>query len=111
MPITQKSGIANRCEIMSPERFILAGSITESNPFVTFTFTHPETLPLPNLTYLRIHAACCTLAHMSGATRYLDLLYDGDESVYKERQAAPDILTVRLHEVLGQRAHLVESVQ
>ncbi|KAI0351275.1 hypothetical protein OH77DRAFT_1429787 [Trametes cingulata] len=40
---------------------------------VTFTSHHPE-LPLPSPKYLRIHAACCRIAHMSGAAEYLDLV-------------------------------------
>jgi len=27
---------------------------------------------LPNATYLRIHAACCRVAHLSGAGEYMD---------------------------------------
>ncbi|KAH9846326.1 hypothetical protein C2E23DRAFT_744329 [Lenzites betulinus] len=33
-------------------------------------FTSHENLPLPNPEYLTIHAACCRIAHMSGAAEY-----------------------------------------
>lgn len=32
-------------------------------------------LALPNPQYLRIHAACCKVAHLSGAAEYLDEAY------------------------------------
>lgn len=35
--------------------------------------------PLPNPTYLRIHAACCKVAHMAGAAGYFELLEDDDQ--------------------------------
>lgn len=41
----------------------------EINP-VTLTSQHPD-LPLPNRTFLAIHAACCKIANLSGATTYL----------------------------------------
>lgn len=37
-----------------------------------------ELYPLPDRTYLQIHAACCKVAHMSGAAKYLELLEDDD---------------------------------
>lgn len=39
---------------------------------ITFTSTDP-CLPLPNPDYLRLHAAVCRVAHMSGTAQYLDL--------------------------------------
>ncbi|KAF9483354.1 hypothetical protein BDN70DRAFT_791535, partial [Pholiota conissans] len=40
----------------------------------TITFTSTDlSLPLPNSRYLRLHAAVCRVAHLSGAARYLDL--------------------------------------
>ncbi|KXN92359.1 hypothetical protein AN958_08374, partial [Leucoagaricus sp. SymC.cos] len=39
---------------------------------ITFTSTDPH-LPLPNPKYLRLHAAVCRIAHLSGAAGYLDL--------------------------------------
>jgi len=41
------------------------------NPVITFTSTDPN-LPLPNREYLRLHAAVCRVAHMSGVAGYLD---------------------------------------
>jgi hypothetical protein len=42
-----------------------------ANPIITFTSTD-TTLPLPNPEYLKLHAAVCRVAHMSGAAGYLD---------------------------------------
>jgi hypothetical protein len=39
------------------------------NP-VTLTSHHPD-LPLPNRTFLAIHAACCRIADLSGAAEYI----------------------------------------
>jgi len=41
----------------------------KENP-ITFKSAHAN-LPLPNPTYLRIHAACCKVAHLSGAGEYM----------------------------------------
>ena len=40
------------------------------NP-ITLTSQHPD-LPLPNRTFLAIHAACCRIADLSGATEYIE---------------------------------------
>jgi hypothetical protein len=40
-------------------------------PIITFTSTDPN-LPLPNPEYLKLHAAVCRVAFMSGAAGYLD---------------------------------------
>ncbi|EIW84391.1 hypothetical protein CONPUDRAFT_142702 [Coniophora puteana RWD-64-598 SS2] len=44
----------------------------------TFTSDSPDTLPLPEPIYLRIHAACCKVAYMSGASKIFDLLDNHD---------------------------------
>ena len=41
----------------------------------------PAYLPLPNPRYLEIHAACCRVACMSGATDYLDKMRDDVEEI------------------------------
>ncbi|KAF8267683.1 hypothetical protein EI94DRAFT_1729918 [Lactarius quietus] len=70
------------------------------NPLVTFTSIGGLDLPDPR--YLRLHAAICRVAHMSGAAEYLDL-YDREQ---EERHVmAPDgtsgeFLNARLHRVL-----------
>jgi hypothetical protein len=40
------------------------------NP-ITLTSEHPD-LPLPNRTFLAIHAACCRIADLSGASDYIE---------------------------------------
>jgi hypothetical protein len=42
----------------------------QANP-ITLTSQHPDLL-LPNPTYFKIHAACCKVAHLSGATEYIE---------------------------------------
>lgn len=58
--------------------------------------------PLPDPTYLRIHAACCKVAHLSGATRYLDQIFREIEElpVLSEDGASIDVLTFALQRLL-----------
>ena len=49
---------------------VLYSGLCKANPIV-FKSAHPD-LPLPNPAYLRIHAACCRVAHLSGAGEYMD---------------------------------------
>ena len=41
----------------------------------------PAYLPLPDPRYLEIHAACCRVAHMSGAAEYFDRMTRGLEEI------------------------------
>ena len=41
---------------------------------------HPD-LPLPNPVYLRIHAAICRVAHLSGAGEYMDKVLEDLEDI------------------------------
>ncbi|TBU63545.1 hypothetical protein BD310DRAFT_916629 [Dichomitus squalens] len=38
-------------------------------------FTAHSNSPLPSPKYLAIHAACCRVAHMSGAAEYVEAIY------------------------------------
>jgi len=49
------------------------------NP-IEFKSAYPD-LPLPNPTYLRIHAACCRVAHLSGAGEYMDKILEDLEDI------------------------------
>ena len=51
-------------------------------------------LPLPNPAYLRIHAACCRVAHLSGAGKYID-------------KVSEDLKDVRVLSKDGSSAHLL----
>ncbi|KAI0363062.1 hypothetical protein BV20DRAFT_915189, partial [Pilatotrama ljubarskyi] len=54
---------------------------------------------LPNPRYLKLHAACCWIAHMSGAAEYLELIYRDVEElpVLAHNGASADVLTFALH--------------
>jgi hypothetical protein len=71
-----------------------------ANPTVTFTTTDPS-LPLPKSDYLRLHAAVCRVAHMSGAAGYLDLEDRKIErlGVLARDGSSADFLTSRLMHV------------
>jgi hypothetical protein len=70
------------------------------NPTVTFTSTDPS-LPLPRSDYLRLHAAVCRVAHMSGAAGYLDREERENErlGVLARDGSSADFLTSRLMHV------------
>lgn len=42
---------------------------------VTFKSTNPS-IPLPNAHYLKVHAACAKVAHLSGVAEYLETILD-----------------------------------
>ena len=69
----------------------------------TVHFIAHSNSPLPNPKYLAIHAACCRVAHMSGAAEYLDkLICDMEElHVLAEDGTSADILAYALQ---GHRA-------
>ena len=41
---------------------------------VTFTTPDPVKLPVPSRAYLELHAACCRVAHLSGAGEHIDTI-------------------------------------
>ena len=48
--------------------------------FITFSTKDPEHLPTPASELLALHAACCKVAHLSGAAEHIDRVYrDADE--------------------------------
>ena len=53
--------------------------ICKDNP-TTLTSQHPD-LPLPNRTFLAIHAACCRIGDLSGATKYIRGTVDAREDI------------------------------
>ena len=62
---------------------------------------HPDKtlLHLPSARYLEIHAACCIVAHMSGAAEYLDAVIRDAEtiSVLAEDGGSADALIRAMH--------------
>ncbi|KAI9065041.1 hypothetical protein FKP32DRAFT_1675063 [Trametes sanguinea] len=65
--------------------------------------SHRPGLPLPSPRYLELHAACCRIAHLSGAAEYLDLYYSqmDDLQVLAANGASADVLSFALHRRLG----------
>ena len=65
----------------------------KENPIV-FKSAHPD-LPLPNPAYLGIHAACCRVAHLSGAGEYMDKVSEDLEDilVLSEDGSSADLLS------------------
>jgi len=57
-------------------------------------------LPLPSHVYLEIHAACCRVAHLSGAGEYIDKLLEDleDTRVLSEDGSSAQLLTFVLQQ-------------
>lgn len=75
-------------------------------PHRVVTFTSINGLALPDPRYLKLHAALCRVARMSGAAEYLDL-YDREQEttrVMASDGTSADFLTARLHRVLLQHS-------
>ena len=69
--------------------------------FVTFTTPDEDKYPLPDPRFLKIHAACCKVAHVSGAADYLNMLEEN--SHYDPYAPVPaHTLATFLHDLLGQ---------
>ena len=49
---------------------------------VTFTTEDPVKLPLPSREYLEIHAACCRVANLSGASNRIDTILREMEDIW-----------------------------
>ncbi len=66
---------------------------------ITLTSASPG-LPLPNPVYLEIHAACCRVAHLSGAGEYMDKLLEDLEgtSVLSEDGSSAHVLSFVLQQ-------------
>lgn len=105
--VIQESQIPNRYEIMSTKPFVFSRKTKKEDPFVTLASTDPR-LAMPSPLYLRMHASCCEIAHMSGAAAYYKLLDDEDDDGFSERQVVPEVLTARLHELRVRRLGLIQ---
>ena len=74
--------------------------------FVTFSSSDPEKLPLPKPAYLHIHAMCAKVAHLSGASEYIErVLRDLEEiCVLAEDGASSHLLN---EAILSSAIHLI----
>lgn len=66
--------------------------------------THSDqSLCLPNSQYPFIHAACCRIAHLSGAAEYLYDIFQGMEDlpVLAEDGGSADVLVYALHQLVA----------
>jgi len=65
--------------------------------FITLSTEKPE-LPLPDPVLLALHATCCKVAHLSGASEHIDQNYrDADEiNVLAEDGTSGDVLSYAL---------------
>ena len=68
--------------------------LSRCRTLVKFTTEDPENLPLPSPEYLKIHAACAKIAHMSGAGEYIDQILEEleDAKVLSEDGASAELL-------------------
>jgi hypothetical protein len=71
-------------------------------PNLVVTFNSVDDLALPDPRYLKLHAAVCRVARMSGAAQYLESSDRDQEEirVMARDGASAEFLTARLHRVL-----------
>ncbi|KAI6026002.1 hypothetical protein EDC04DRAFT_2573725 [Pisolithus marmoratus] len=76
--------------------------------YVTFSTPDPKMYPLPNPTYLTIHATCAKVAHLSGAREYIEemLRCMEDTCVLAEDGGSSKLL----HEAILSSMHCTTSV-
>ncbi|KAH9066836.1 hypothetical protein EDB87DRAFT_1553425, partial [Lactarius vividus] len=90
----------------SPDTYILRAvssvyltSCKADDGRITLTSASPG-FPLSNPVYLEIHAACCRVAHLSGAGEYMDKLLEDLEDTYvlSEDGSSADVLSFVLQQ-------------
>ncbi|EJU02791.1 hypothetical protein DACRYDRAFT_106847 [Dacryopinax primogenitus] len=74
----EPTGIANQYRLCKCDDSLVLGTIRTP---VTFTTTDPATQPVLNPEFLRLHATCARVAHLSGAGEYIDHILRWAESV------------------------------
>jgi hypothetical protein len=65
-----KKGLADHYKIVAVTSSFKAGSHAKEE--VQFMTSDPKEMPVPNPVYLRLHAACAKIAHMSGMGELLE---------------------------------------
>lgn len=85
-------------ETGEPNEYILEAVdsclISQYPKYVTLSTPNSQKLPLPNPTYLAIHAGCAQVTHLSGAGDYIEqtLRYIEDTCTLSEDEGSTDIL-------------------
>ncbi|KIK17050.1 hypothetical protein PISMIDRAFT_236573 [Pisolithus microcarpus 441] len=85
-------------ETGEPNEYILEAVdsclISQYPKYVTLSTPNSQKLPLPNPTYLAIHAGCAQVTHLSGAGDYIEqtLRYIEDTCTLSEDEGSTNIL-------------------
>ncbi|KAH9074787.1 hypothetical protein EDB83DRAFT_1871337 [Lactarius deliciosus] len=85
--------------VKATRELYLARSCKTNDRRITLT-TSGSDLPLPDPAYLEIHAACCRVAHLSGAGEYMDEVLEGleDTRVLSEDGSSAHLLSFVLQQ-------------
>ncbi|TFK56320.1 hypothetical protein OE88DRAFT_1689331 [Heliocybe sulcata] len=102
----EATDVANCYKAVTSHKNVLGLGVPDT---VTFE-TADERLALPNPTYLRLHALCCKVAHLSGALEYYKQLEDDDIEYDPYGPVPADVLTARLHDISTTSPYPIESV-
>ncbi|KAF8125459.1 hypothetical protein EV363DRAFT_1402453 [Boletus edulis] len=98
----ESTGVANRYRVQTTRR------IHDVPCEVTFTSPDPLVLPFPSQELLALHAACAKVAHLSGASEYLDNL-DRDADELDVLAADGSSFAVLTHAIVKSKARPVST--
>ncbi|KAH9074785.1 hypothetical protein EDB83DRAFT_2218819, partial [Lactarius deliciosus] len=90
----EAEGSPDTYTVKATKELYLARSCKMNDRRITLT-TSGSDLPLPDPAYLEIHAACCRVAHLSGAGEYMDEVLEGleDTRVLSEDGSSAHLLS------------------
>jgi len=77
----QPTTTEHRYKLRASEPIVFTILRLPPDTFITLTTTDPQ-IALPSPDYLRIHAACANVAHLSGAAEYFEAIWTD----YEERR-------------------------
>ncbi|TRM63315.1 hypothetical protein BD626DRAFT_569332 [Schizophyllum amplum] len=77
----------HRYRVCGPNAIFFAATIYSDDGIIEFTTPDDNTYPLPSRKYIKLHAAACNVAHMSGAADHFDNI---DRVLEEDRVLAED---------------------
>lgn len=93
----EETAVINAYDVRMTDPILGAGTV---QPTVTFTSIDVDRMPVPNPEFIRLHAICARVAHLSGAGQHFDAVLrwfqDVDSMRTLEGEDAIDYLCIKL---------------